>query len=139
MAAPTITVSPSVYRVSVNEITNTVTVASVGPQGERGIPAITSGTLDGGLLQHVHVQPDHRPLHRWVGIRWRYSLMAVQIQIRRGTAANWTSANPTLAEGELGYETDTGKLKAGDGSTRVDLADAMSLELVQVARSRAST
>jgi hypothetical protein len=43
--------------------------------------------------------------------------MAVQIQIRRGTAANWTSANPTLAEGELGYETDTGKLKAGDGST----------------------
>ena len=34
-----------------------------------------------------------------------------------GTAANWTSANPTLAEGELGYETDTGKLKAGDGST----------------------
>ena len=49
MAAPTITVSPSVYRVSVNEITNTVTVASIGPQGERGIPAITSGTLDGGL------------------------------------------------------------------------------------------
>jgi hypothetical protein len=49
MAAPTITVSPSVYRVSVNEITNTVTVASVGPQGERGIPTITSGTLDGGL------------------------------------------------------------------------------------------
>jgi hypothetical protein len=43
--------------------------------------------------------------------------MAVQIQIRRGTAANWTSANPTLAEGELGYETDTGKIKAGDGST----------------------
>ena len=43
--------------------------------------------------------------------------MAVQIQIRRGTAANWTSTNPTLAEGELGYETDTGKLKAGDGST----------------------
>lgn len=43
--------------------------------------------------------------------------MAVQIQIRRGTAANWTSANPTLADGELGYETDTAKLKAGDGST----------------------
>jgi len=49
MAAQTITVTPSVYRVSVNEITNTVTVATTGPQGERGIPAITSGILDGGL------------------------------------------------------------------------------------------
>lgn len=36
---------------------------------------------------------------------------------RRDTAANWTSANPTLAAGEFGYETDTGKLKIGDGST----------------------
>ncbi|MBO00973.1 MAG: hypothetical protein CL438_09980, partial [Acidimicrobiaceae bacterium] len=43
--------------------------------------------------------------------------MADRIQIRRDTAANWTSANPTLTQGELGLETDTGKLKAGDGST----------------------
>jgi hypothetical protein len=43
--------------------------------------------------------------------------MAIQIQYRRGTAAEWTSANPTLAEGEPGYETDTGKFKVGDGST----------------------
>lgn len=43
--------------------------------------------------------------------------MADKIQIRRDTAANWTSANPTLAQGELGLETDTGKLKAGTGST----------------------
>jgi hypothetical protein len=43
--------------------------------------------------------------------------MASIIQIRRDTAANWTSANPTLAQGELGLETDTLKLKAGDGST----------------------
>ena len=41
----------------------------------------------------------------------------VLIQARRGTAAAWTSANPTLSAGELGYETDTGKLKIGDGST----------------------
>jgi multidrug efflux pump subunit AcrA (membrane-fusion protein) len=39
------------------------------------------------------------------------------IQIRRDTAANWTSANPTLAQGELGVETDTDKIKIGDGST----------------------
>jgi hypothetical protein len=42
--------------------------------------------------------------------------MAVRIQFRRGTAAEWTSANPTLAAGELGYETDTAKFKLGDGA-----------------------
>lgn len=43
--------------------------------------------------------------------------MADIIQIRRDTAANWTSVNPTLAQGEMGFETDTKKLKFGDGST----------------------
>jgi hypothetical protein len=43
--------------------------------------------------------------------------MADIIQIRRDTAANWTSANPILAQGELGLETDTDKFKVGDGST----------------------
>lgn len=43
--------------------------------------------------------------------------MAVQIQLRRGTAAQWTSANPTLASGEVGFETDTNKEKIGDGTT----------------------
>jgi hypothetical protein len=43
--------------------------------------------------------------------------MAVQIRVRRGTAAQWTSANPTLLEGEVGVETDTSKLKVGDGVT----------------------
>ena len=43
--------------------------------------------------------------------------MAVQIQLRRDTASNWTSANPTLAAGEFAIETDTDKYKIGDGST----------------------
>ena len=43
--------------------------------------------------------------------------MATQIQIRRDTSANWTSANPTLAQGEQGFETDTNKLKIGDGTS----------------------
>lgn len=43
--------------------------------------------------------------------------MAVQIQVRRDTAANWTSNDPTIASGEIGLETDTGKVKIGDGST----------------------
>lgn len=40
-----------------------------------------------------------------------------QLQQRRGTAASWTSTNPTLAAGEIGFETDTGKFKIGNGST----------------------
>lgn len=40
-----------------------------------------------------------------------------QIQTRRGTAASWTSTNPTLASGEFGFETDTGRFKIGNGST----------------------
>lgn len=43
--------------------------------------------------------------------------MAVQIQMRNGTASQWTTANPTLAVGEIGVETDTGKFKVGNGST----------------------
>jgi hypothetical protein len=43
--------------------------------------------------------------------------MAVQIQLRRDTASNWTSANPTLAAGEFAIETDTDKYKIGDGTT----------------------
>lgn len=43
--------------------------------------------------------------------------MANRMQQRRDTAANWTTANPTLAAGEQGYETDTKKFKIGDGVT----------------------
>ena len=45
--------------------------------------------------------------------------MPVQTQIltRRGTAASWTSTNPTLGAGEIGFETDTGNFKIGNGST----------------------
>jgi hypothetical protein len=43
--------------------------------------------------------------------------MAVNILLRRGTAAEWTASNPTLLEGEVGVETDTKKLKVGDGLT----------------------
>jgi hypothetical protein len=39
------------------------------------------------------------------------------LKLRHDTAANWTSANPTLEMGELGYETNTGKWKVGDGAT----------------------
>lgn len=39
------------------------------------------------------------------------------IKLRRGVASLWTSTNPVLAAGEPGFETDTKKLKFGDGTT----------------------
>lgn len=39
----------------------------------------------------------------------------VQLQVRSDTASAWTAANPVLLAGEPGFETDTGKLKIGDG------------------------
>jgi hypothetical protein len=41
----------------------------------------------------------------------------VQMAQRKDTAANWTSANPILLSGEIGYETDTKKFKIGNGSS----------------------
>jgi hypothetical protein len=43
--------------------------------------------------------------------------MGVRIKLRRDTSTNWQSVNPVLDEGELGYETDTGRFKIGDGVT----------------------
>lgn len=40
-----------------------------------------------------------------------------RIQVRRDTSERFTSFNPILAEGEPAYETDTKKIKMGDGST----------------------
>jgi hypothetical protein len=43
--------------------------------------------------------------------------MATRIQNRRDTSSNWTINNPTLADGEIGFETDTGLFKIGANNT----------------------
>ena len=43
--------------------------------------------------------------------------MPSRIQINSDTAANWTSVNPVLAQGEIGFEYDTRKSKIGDGTS----------------------
>lgn len=43
--------------------------------------------------------------------------MSTRMQQRRGTASQWTNANPVLAAGEIGVETDTNQFKLGDGTT----------------------
>jgi hypothetical protein len=42
----------------------------------------------------------------------------IRTRQRRGTAAQWTAANPILEDGEIGFESDTTNLKIGDGLTR---------------------
>jgi len=54
--------------------------------------------------------------------------MPTKIQLRRDTAADWTSNNPTLSEGEFGWESDTNRFKIGDGSAAwnsLDYADTL--------------
>jgi len=46
--------------------------------------------------------------------------MATRMQQRRGTAAQWTGANPILAAGEIGFESDTNQFKIGDGVNHWD-------------------
>ena len=53
--------------------------------------------------------------------------MAVHIQLRRGASTDWAEVNPTLTEGEIGYENDTLKFKVGDG-----VADWNSLPYINV-------
>ena len=43
--------------------------------------------------------------------------MATIFKLRRDTATNWSSENPTLADGELGFDKTNTYLKIGDGST----------------------
>ena len=43
--------------------------------------------------------------------------MATRIKLRRDTSANWTDVNPILANGEMGIEADTRRIKLGDGAT----------------------
>jgi hypothetical protein len=44
-------------------------------------------------------------------------MSTVRIQVRRGTASEWTAANPILAAGEMGVETNTNLFKFGNGSS----------------------
>lgn len=53
-----------------------------------------------------------------------------KIQLRHDTAANWASVNPVLLEGEVAIETDTGKLKIGNGTDNYNNLEYTNQELV---------
>lgn len=63
--------------------------------------------------------------------------MSQRIQIRRGSGSEWSTKNPILLAGELGWDTTNNGLKAGDGVTRWNslgyLLQTMSFQLSQAA------
>jgi len=44
--------------------------------------------------------------------------MINKIRLRAGTASDWTLKNPTLADREFGFESDTGRFKLGNGTNQ---------------------
>jgi len=55
--------------------------------------------------------------------------MATKIQVRRDSSADWTTINPTLGEGEIGFEVNTGKFKIGNGSSAWSALDYFDVEV----------
>jgi hypothetical protein len=55
------------------------------------------------------------------------------MQQKRGLASRWTSTNPVLLAGEIGVETDTNKIKIGDGVTQWNNLDYMGVDVQSIA------
>lgn len=59
--------------------------------------------------------------------------MSQRIQLRRGTSEEWSLADPVLLPGEQGYETDSSRLKVGDGVTRWSSLPYIASDAISVA------
>lgn len=92
--------------------------AQVVPAASSSTPLVASGTGQIGSLT-TYARADHVHPAQTVSNIDGGSPSAVGglIQMRRGTSALWTSANPVLSSGELGIDTSEGSFKVGDGTT----------------------
>lgn len=59
--------------------------------------------------------------------------MPTTMQQKRGVASRWTSTNPILLDGEIGVETDTKKIKFGDGITHWNDLEYMQVDTKEIA------
>ena len=59
------------------------------------------------------------------------TITALQKQ-RRDTASNWTLNNTVLLAGEFGYETDTKRIKIGDGASFTIICIMFMIQLHQL-------
>lgn len=91
--------------------------AQAVPVASSSTPLVASGTGQIGSLT-TYARADHvHPAQTISNIDGGSpSAVGGLIQMRRGTSALWTSANPVLSSGEVGFETDTKFVKIGDGT-----------------------
>lgn len=54
------------------------------------------------------------------------------MQQKRGTLANWTAKNPVLKAGEIGFVTDKGVFKVGDGTTAFNSLNYLKIDITDV-------
>ena len=54
------------------------------------------------------------------------------MQQKRGTLANWTAKNPVLKAGEIGFVTDKGMFKVGDGTTAFNSLNYLKIDITDV-------
>ena len=97
-----------------------------GPTGETGATGATGAfgyyIFDGGLPEtEFFLGPAFNfggpGITGNTGPSGAYNGANIVMQLRHGTGGHWSHVNPVLAEGEMGYETDTAQFKIGDGIT----------------------
>jgi hypothetical protein len=99
-------------------------IGTIGATGVTGAPGVTGPTGPTGLqgpISYYIFEGGAPDSDYYVGPAFDCGSVAtgdfqIQFQFRRGPSSLWTSANPTLADGEMGLETDTHLFKIGDGS-----------------------
>jgi collagen type VII alpha len=102
----------------------TGSIGSTGPKGNDGITGgtgLTGPTGQSILIPYIFNGGDPASNYS-VGPAFDCGAVApgdfqIQLQFRRGPSSLWTSEDPTLADGEMGLETDTHLFKIGDGNT----------------------
>lgn len=113
MADITYQISPRVATHTVWTSENPTLGKSTGGKTYGGV-VISTGSVYGTILVYGQNQS-----YNTAYAAGQFAPLGVEsgLLTKRKTAAQWTSANPTLLSGEIGLETDTGKMKMGDGST----------------------
>lgn len=79
-----------------------------------GLLQVIAGAIDGGTPSDPGISTIDGGAPNGAGIE---EGIAFRMMLRRGTSSGWTSANPVLSPSEFGFETNTKRLKIGDGAT----------------------
>jgi hypothetical protein len=95
----------------------TGSTGSTGPTGEQTYYIFDGGTPFTNYTDGPAFNAGGPGATGATGPSGAYNGANIVLQLRHGDATEWTAVNPTLAVGELGYETDTALFKIGDGST----------------------